>query len=240
MKSLFIIPGALLFFSTAWSQVETAEMSADFKEMSKFGSRASGFEGYQTYSSGIVNGSQFFNPNWSPGTITTINNEKVGKNYLFLFDKVRQELFMKWKDSSVILLADKNQISSFTLNTDKAHYFVAAGTYDPSNKGNYFEVLVSNEKGYTLLKLVKTKFVKADERDIEKQRLGDIYDSFQDQVTYYVSFNKGLPQPITLKEKNMLKVLTSVKDKVSGYFEQHPENTVDESFLVGVIESINS
>jgi hypothetical protein len=238
MKSLLFISASLALCSVARSQVVADAMGDEFKEVSKFGARQSGFEGIQTYHSNNVEGSQFFSPNWASGTVTTINNEKIGKNYLFLYDKVRQELFMKWKDSSFILLADKNQVSAFTLNTDRTHTFVAAGSYDPSNKGNYFEVLVKSDKGYSLLKLIKTKFVKGDERDIEKQRLGEIYDSFQDQVTYYIVAN-GTIQPVTLRKANILKVLAPVRGKASEYFDQHDNSALDESFLTGLVESIN-
>jgi hypothetical protein len=239
MKSIIIISASLLLFSSAYSQVENAEMGADFKEISKFGSRASGFEGFNTYHSGNVEGSQFYFPNWSAGAVITLTNEKIGKNFLFLYDKVRQELFIKMKDSSTVLLADKTQISSFILNTDGTHTFVPSATYDPSHPGNFFEVLVKSEKGYTLLKFVKTKFVKADERDIEKQRLGEVNDSFQDQITYYI-YNNATLQPVALRERNIEKALAPVKDKVSGYFSQHSYQTLDQSLLINLVESLNN
>jgi len=237
MKSILIISASFLLFSSAYAQVENAEMGADFKEISKFGSRASGFEGFNTYHSGTVEGSQFYFPNWSAGAVFTLTNEKIGKNFLFLYDKVRQELFIKMKDSSTVLLADKTQISSFILSTNGTHTFVPSATYDPSHAGNFFEMLVKNERGYTLLKLVKAKFVKADERDMEKQRLGEIYDSFQDQITYYI-YNNGALQPVTFKERSILKALAPVKDKASGYLNQH-SGTVDEPYLISLIEFVN-
>jgi hypothetical protein len=239
MKPALVLFTSLLSCSVTYSQIVTDDMADEFKEVSKFGSRQSGFEAIGTYHSGNVEGSQFFSPSWTTGTVTNISNEQFGKNYLFLYDKVRQELFMKLKDSSVVLLADKNQISSFTVNTDKTHNFVAAGTYDPSNKGNFFEVLVKNDKGYSLFKLTKCKFVKADERDMEKQRLGEVYDSFQDQVTYYI-FKDGVVQTVALRKNNILKVLSPVRDRVSGYFDQHSDSAIDEGFLLGAVQYINT
>src|ERR1700722_2618567 len=154
-KCLFFV--LLSLSQKGFSQLENSAMADEFKEVSKFGIRQTGFEGIQTYNSGIVNGSQFFSPSWSAGTVTTTANETFGKGYSFLFDKVRQELFMKWKDSPVILLADKSQINSFTLHTDKDHCFVASGIYDPSKKGDFFEVLAKSDTGWTLLKQIKTK-----------------------------------------------------------------------------------
>jgi hypothetical protein len=240
MRNAILLSISLAYCAGASAQIVADDMADEFKTISKYGSRQSGFEGFQTYHSGHVEGNQFFNPNWSPGTVTTISNEQFGKNYLFLYDKVRQELFLKWKDSSIVLLADKNMITAFTLNTDRTHSFVTAGAYDPANKGNFFEVLVKSDKGYSLFKLTKTKFVKADERDIEKQKLGDIYDSFVDEITYYL-VKDSVVKTVALRKNSVLKALSPpFKDKVSSFFSQHPENSVDELLLIGAIEFLNS
>ena len=240
MKPALLLFTSLLACSVTYAQVVNDEMAQDFKDVSKFGSRQSGFEGLQTYHSTNVEGSQFFSPLWTTGTVTTTGNEQFGKNYLFLYDKVRQELFMKWKDSTIVLLADKSQINAFTLNTDRVHSFVTAGVYDPSNKGNFFEVLVKDDKGYSLFKLIKTKFVKADEhRDIESQATGEIDDAFKDQVSYYLVRN-GAAQAVSLRKRSILKVMTPVKDKISGYFDQHPDTPVDEGFLINAVQYINN
>lgn len=238
MKPAFLLFSALLSYSVVHSQIVNDEMAQDFKDISKFGSRGSGFEGFQTYHSGKVEGSQFFCPDWTTGTVTTINKQQFGSHYLFLYDKVRQELFIKLKDSPIVLQADKDQIGSFTLNTDRAHTFVPAGTIDPSNNGNFFEVLVKNDKGYSLFKLIKTKFVKADERDMEKQSLGEVFDSYQDQITYYL-MSDGKVQTVSLRKNNILKALAPVKNKVSEYFDMHSDSDIDEGLLIGAIQYIN-
>lgn len=238
MKPAFLFFAAFLSYFAGYSQAVNDEMAQDFKEISKFGSRGSGFEGFQTYHSSNVQGSQFFSPSWTTGTVTTNNNEKFGKNYLFLYDKVRQELFIKLKDSSVVLLADKSQISAFTLNTDRVHTFVPAGTIDPSNKGNFFEVLVRDDSDYSLFKLIKTKFVKADERDMEKQSQGEVFDSFQDDVSYFLVKN-GTIQTVALRKNNILKAFAPLKNKASEYFNQHSDRDIDEAMLIGVVQYLN-
>jgi hypothetical protein len=238
MRPAFLLFTSLLSCSITYAQIVTDDMGDEFKEMSKFGSRATGFEGFQTYHSTNVEGSQFFSAGWSTGTVTTLSNEHFGKNYFFLYDKVRQELFMKFKDSPVVLLADKKMIAAFTLNTDRTHNFVAAGQYDPSNKGNFFEVLVESDSGYSLFKSIKSKFVKADERDMEKQKLGDIYDSFVDEITYYI-IKDGEVKAFALRKNSILKSLPSMRDKVSAYFSQHEDHPLDETFLIGLTEHLN-
>ena len=238
MKPAILLIAAVFSSAVTYSQVVADDMGDEFKEISKFGSRQSGFEGIQTYHSGTVEGNQFFSAGWSTGTVTTLSNEHFGRNYLFLYDKVRQELFLKWKDSSIVLLADKAMIAAFSLNTDRTHNFVAAGQYDPSNKGNFFEVLVKDDSGYSLFKLIKTKFVKADERDMEKQKLGDIYDTFVDDITYYI-IKDGIVKAIALRKNSILKALPAVRDQASRYFDQHADHAIDEALLIGVIQSLN-
>jgi hypothetical protein len=240
MRNAILLSVSLAYCAVASAQIVADDMNDEFKEISKYGSRQSGFEGFQTYHSGHVEGNQFFNPTWSTGSVTTISNEQFGKNYMFLYDKVRQELFLKWKDSSFVLLADKNMITGFTLNTDRTHSFVAAGAYDPANKGNFFEVLLKSDKGYSLYKLTKTKFVKADERDMEKQKLGDIYDTFVDEITYYL-VKDSVVKTLALRKNSVLKALPPpLKDKVSTFFNQHSGGPLDEELLIGAIEFLNS
>jgi hypothetical protein len=235
MKKIIFVP-VLLFLSTAiFSQVESAQIAGEFKQVLSNG----GTNGIQTYSTGEVKGSQFFVPNWTTGSVTTKNNQVISKNYLFLYDKVRQQLFIKPADSSVILTADKDQVSGFTLDGDQVYNFVAASTYDPSDNTNFFEALTSNSKGYSLLKLIKANFVKADQTDILRMRDGDIYDKFVDDISYYISFNNGLPKKITFKKKDIEKAFPELKSKITGYFDQHGNQSVNESFVTNLVKSFN-
>src|ERR1700738_1136893 len=96
-KYLFIIYVISSMPVVNGQEITSIGMKDEFNSISKFTTAQSGFVGIQTYSSGEVRGSQFFYPTWAPGSINTgykINSDK----YLFLFDKVRQEVFIKVKD----------------------------------------------------------------------------------------------------------------------------------------------
>jgi hypothetical protein len=234
-----IILLALLFLQSAiYAQVESAQIGAEFKEVSANAGRQ--IQGIQTYNSGEVKGSQFFFPTWTGGSVTTINNEVISNNYSFLYDKVRQQLFMKWKDSSIILQAEKDQITGFTLNTDKEYRFASASLYDPSDTSNFFEVLASNKKDYSLLKLVKATFVKADPTDMLRMREGDVYDKFVDNISYYVSYQNGFPKKITFKERSIEKVFPSAKEKIADYFNKNGNGSHNDSFLTGLVQLLNN
>src|SRR3954452_3626550 len=96
----------LLFIITPISLSTIAQESSvglrnEFSQISKYTyGRQSGFEGLQSFSSKQVRGSQFYFPSWSGGSLTVDSNEVTASNYLFLYDKVRQELFMQPKDSA--------------------------------------------------------------------------------------------------------------------------------------------
>src|SRR5487761_2008614 len=100
MKIIPLLTLSLLAGIPGFSQIENAQMGAEFKEVATNAGRQ--IQGIQTYSSGKVKGCQFFYPTWTSGSITTKNNQVISKNYTFLYDKVRQDVFIKWKDSSVI------------------------------------------------------------------------------------------------------------------------------------------
>jgi hypothetical protein len=240
----FILSCAIFFNGSILIAQDTGTlgMQSEFNHVSKFASKQTGFEGVQTYSSKEVKGSQFFYPTWCKGSVTT--NQKTNINnsmYVYLFDKVRQELFIKLKDSALVLQGDKSQIYSFTLTTDKNHLFETMSHFDPSQKNGFFEVLVKSDSGYTLLKQVKTTFLKADPTNMERMKEGENYDEFKDQVKYYISYKDGLPQSINLNEKSIRKAFPSSKTAtIQDYFNQHNDDSINEQFVVMLVESLNN
>lgn len=103
-------------------------MAVDFKSISNLGSMQS-TDAFQSYTSSSATGTQFYNTTWMAGTVIATTNQ-VTSNYLLLYDKVRQEVFIRPKGTSLIVQADKSQVSSFTLSMDKPHVFVPAAAYD--------------------------------------------------------------------------------------------------------------
>ncbi len=237
-KLITILPVCFILTIQVFSQISSVGMSNEFKQITRFGKMQTGFEGLQTYHSGNVKGSQFFNDNWSVGSVTTTDKEVFNNNYLFIYDKVRQELFLKPKDSDVVVLADKSQIYSFSIFTDRMHNFQQALLYDPNQKGNFFEVLVQSDK-YTLLKLIKTTFEKANTNDMEKVRQGNFEDEFVDHVTHYLYHNHKL-QKISLNENSVRKALKDLQSKADDFLNLHSNNEFNEQLLINLITTINS
>lgn len=239
MKKAFCLFSTSLFlYCYSPAQVSSVGMRNEFNSITHYGSRQTGFEGLQTYSSHNVNGSQFFNETWSTGSVTSQTKDVFSEGYLFLYDKVRQQLFVKQKDSDLVVLIDKNQIYSFTINTDKPHMFLRAYVYDGNNKDDFFEVLTQNGS-YTLLKLTKATFEKANPNDMEKVRQGIFEDAFVERITYYVYHNYKL-QKITLTENSIRKALKDQQAIVGDFFSSHENDEITENMLINLMGSIKS
>jgi len=243
MKTLLSI--LALLFLVATTNAQTASIAANLKQAGLRAGLNNGYNTYQTYTSDNVKGSQFFYPGFKDGSVITTNNEVITGLYQFLFDKVRQQLFITAKADKrpqpEVLLAEKDQIKSFTITTDREHTFVAARNYDPANTNDFYEVLKKDDSGYSLLKLVKTTFEKMDYKDLQKVKRGDIYDEFVDKVSYYVSYKSGKPQEISFKKKNMPKAFQPDKKAfVENYTDMHGTDDVDEQYLINLVFAANN
>ena len=245
MKTPFFICSMLFIISAAQAQFNpTTSMQNDFKDIAHYRGRQNGYEAVQTYSSGNIKGSQFFYPGFADGSVTTTNNEVLSGIYQFLFDKVRQEFFIINKsdkrDPPEVLLAEKSQVKSFTLTTDRDHVFVPARNYDAANNTDFYEILDKNDSGFSLLKLTKTTFVKFDNRDMEKVKRGDMYDEFVDKTTYYISFKNGKLQQVTFKQKSLVSAFpVSKKEIIDDFFRNHNQDEVNEQALINFVDAIN-
>ena len=243
MKTTLSILALLILVAS--TQAQTASIAANLKQAGLRAGLNGGYQTIQTYTSDIVKGSQFFYQGFKDGSVTTTNNELITGIYQFLFDKVRQELFITSKSDTrpepEVLLAEKQQVKSFTITTDREHSFVAARNYDPSNTSDFFELLKKDDSAYSLLKLVKTTFVKMDMRDMEKVKRGEFFDEFVDKVTYYVSYRSGTPKEITFKKRTMPSAFQGDKKAaVDNYTDTHASQDVDENYLVNLVSSVNN
>lgn len=238
MRNL-ILPASFLFIATASSaQDNTLGMRQEFQNITGFGQRQTGFEGIQTYSNHQVTGSPYFTDNWARGSVTSIINQTISNGYVFLYDKVKQDLFFKAADSNISFVADKNQVKTFTISTDKAHVFFPASQYDPALKDNFIEVIVQNDK-YSLLKITRTTFEKSNPNDMIKMKQGDFSDRYVDHVTYYIYHNKELKKLTALKEGSLRRLLKDESAKVDAFFNRYENNELDEELLITLINSLN-
>lgn len=235
-----------LLFLTAnsvFAQSGTAgvTMGQEFAELAAHGGLSGkGFATFQSYSSSQVNGSQFFLPNWVSGEVITNRKEIYNGGLQFLYDKVRQQLFVRQKDSSLILLTNRDEIHSFSLKDEnKNQYnFVNSSLFSDEKPEVFYQVLVYDSARLTLLKYIKTTFVKADLTDLMKQREGDVYDAFVDKNVYYLVWQNGLLNPVPLKTKSVQKVFADMHLNAESYLKKHYQ-PVNEDYLLEMVKQFN-
>ena len=231
---LFCTVNAFFFFLS-----NSIAISNEFAMLAAHGGTGTSFSTFQTYSSNQVSGSQFFLPDWSKGEIALNSKEVFNNGILLAYDKVRQELFIKQQNAPDILLGTKEEINTFSLwDAGKEYHFINSSAYSNVKPEVFYQVLVSDPKKLTLLKYTKGTFVKADKNDMMKQKDGDIYDSFVDKVTYYVSRENGELQLLQLKTKALKKTFTDLNINIDHYVNEHP-GSVDEDYLVSLVMELN-
>jgi hypothetical protein len=235
MKNSFFLPFILLssfsVFSQALSNIGTRQEFAGIVKGS--------INTFQTYSSGQVNGSQFFIPDWKPGEIISTKKEVFNNGLQIVFDKVRQEVFIREKNSDVILLGEKDEIYSFSLKDgDSVYHFINSSLFSHDKPEVFYQVLVYDSSGLSLFKYTRTSFVRANPTDMMRQREGDIYDAFVDHYIYYLSKAEGTVLPVELKTKSEKNIFTLLNLDPEKYMKEHYEKP-DEDYLKNMVEFFN-
>jgi hypothetical protein len=240
-KSAIILPALILSSAALSAQVTNVAMGQEFAELAAHqGYASNGFSAYQNYTSGQINGNQFFLPDWSKGEVVTIHKEVYNEPLQFLYDKVRQEIFMRKKDSALILLANKDEVASFSLKDDqgKQYNFVNSKMFTDETPEVFYQVLVYDSAKISLLKYIKTILMKADYHDMMKVKEGEVNDAFVDKYIYYIVKADGILQPVELKNKSVKKVFGEMNMPYENYMKIHYE-PVNEEYLVNMVKELN-
>lgn len=186
-----------------------------------------------------VQGSPFFSKDWVKGSVTTTDKNTYSDKLEFMYDKTDNTLYVKNIDSNKILKADISKISSFSLITDKQHTFVKGDLVNKDYTGKFFEVLVLDEKKYSLFKLTRTEFQHT-QTSAASQAMTESISSgkYVDNATYFLYANSVL-QPVELKKKNFVKAMNADVDKAQKYVDENKGN-FNESYVIQMLNTLNS
>jgi hypothetical protein len=188
--------------------------------------------------SGDVAGNPYFSKDWVPGSFTTKDTQVFGQGLVFMYSKVDGRLFFKNTDSIVIMQADPAKILSFTLITDKPHTFMRGDLFGTEYTGKFYEVLVRDEKKYSLLKLTTAEFEENTTAAASQvMTVTSSAGSFSDKVKYYICKDGKLIQ-VNLKKKSFESTIAPDKEKAEKYFQEHSGN-FNEDAAIGLISEIN-
>ena len=180
---------------------------------------------------------QFFTKDWVNGIVVTVRNETFSSGLLFLYDKANNILYYKMKDSSSIMSVDSRNISSFTLNSDKAHKFKPGRFYSTEFGDKYVEVLTLSDSGYALIKAIKSTLPGEQISDVAVVTAQEPNTKYKDEISYYI-YHNGVVYPVDLKKKSLVKNMTDDSTFISLLNEQNSDK-ITESSLALLINQLN-
>jgi hypothetical protein len=180
----------------------------------------------------------FFSKDWVKGSVTTTDNQTYSEGLVFMFDKVGRQLYFKKVDSAIIMQADMNKVSLFSLVSDKQHIFIKGDLLNKDFSGEIFEMLVLDEKKFSLLKSTVSIYQQpstssAAQAMTQTQTPG----KYVDKPVYYIYNNNSLQQ-IELKKKSLFKALGPDELKAEGYTQNHHGN-FNEEYAVNLLTYLN-
>jgi CarboxypepD_reg-like domain len=182
-------------------------------------------------------GSRYLMSNWSSGIVVD-QDDTVIKNasFLFNFDKLSGDLMMT-QDQQNYIDIDRAKVKSFALkNSEMGVVF----TRVPSISKDYLELLGQGPK-YAAFRSVKTRLVKANAANNGLTSVGNDFDEYVDTYVYYiVDLKTNAAKQIDLKGKSIKDAVDTDKDKAEKYFADHKKDDINDNFLKGFINYLNS
>jgi hypothetical protein len=164
-----------------------------------------------------VKGSPMLCKTFVKGFIVTKDTLNKIDDFTYNFDIYKQELHIKYPDGKEIIPYN-NQIRGFQL-IDKgiAHNFKKATV--PNAGANKFYEIIAETNQYSLLKLWMKKFVKANAVDRGPVTVGQAYDAFEEDETYYFKVDVGSYKEIKkLTKSNFIEQLPNRKTDIEAYW----------------------
>lgn len=159
------------------------------------------------------------------------------ENALFNYDKTSKQLYLLLDNNKVMELSS-GVIAGFNLTSGDTtyHFERLKNSTDP----NFYQPIYKNEKGYSLYKLLTTKFKRADYQSNGIIESGNKYDEYIDEVQYFIVTSKQEVIKVDFKKKNLQKSLTNDSAKVESFFSEHKNDKMNEDFVKSLLQYLNS
>lgn len=183
-------------------------------------------------------GSRYLFNAWTPGSVTNTDNSVFGNpEYLYNYDKIEGGLLLTHDKQSAIEV-DKVQIKAFNLiaGTDDTLTFENIPAVDAAH---FVQVLSSGTK-YKIYKLTKTKFVKSNYHTDGIATIGNPYDEYVDENSYYLSTIKDNKiEKISLKKKVLKEVFAGEEEKLKQFFKDYNNDQINDVYLINLGNYLN-
>lgn len=179
-----------------------------------------------------VEGSPYYNENWQQGYFIK-HNGRITANYSMRFNIFKNQLEFKL-DENTHYIASKKPISGFVLRSDdEPEVTFTKGFEVPGsdiNSNTFLQVLYDGKT--KLLVYYSTKFYKGHTKDMFT---GKKTDKYVTKTDYYLANSDGSIDRVKLKEKDILKNLGGLTDKLKSFIERNDLNLKNEEDVVSLL-----
>jgi len=183
-----------------------------------------------------THGSRYLFDGWVKGALISTDGAVYNDpSYGFDYDKMEGAVLLS-KDQKSAIQVDNSKIRSFTLydKQDSPENFILLPAIDPAH---YVQVISDGSK-YKIYKLTLTHFVKNNYHNDGMTSIGNNYDEYVDDYSYYVVINGGSPQKVALKRKSLKEVFKNDPDKLNRFFDT-TNGDIDDSYLQALGDFMN-
>jgi hypothetical protein len=191
-----------------------------------------------THQQGALHGNRYLYNKFVHGFVINVSGALVhNEGYLFDYDKIGGLLMLTTNNKNVTLIS-WDLAKSFTLfnDHDKTLRFTQVPDID---KTHYLQVLASGGK-YSIYKLIKTTFVKADYENNGISSHGNDYDEYVDDADYYAFDNQtNQYQKFSLRKKSIKEAFAKDADKVNKFMSDHSNDNIDDTYLTDLGAYLN-
>jgi len=183
-------------------------------------------------------GNRYLYENWVDGfVIGTDGNTYNSPRFKYNYDKISKKLFMLY-DSATVIELSSGDIAAFTLkNPDGDLTFERLKN---STDQNFYQAVYKQDKGYSLYKLLTTKFSKSDYQTNGIIESGKKYDEYVDTEEYFILSPKQEITKIIFKKKSIDKALEAEYNRVQAFYSQHKSDIVDQEFVKQLLQYLNT
>jgi hypothetical protein len=182
-------------------------------------------------------GSPFLLFLYVPGLVVNSSLKIIQKpDYRYNYDKMSGNLLLiKNEDAPIAVYRD--QVNMFCLKTDKGGLiFIKVPIL---NNNEFFQVIYKGLK-YSVYKLYKNTFIKANQATNGYLNDGKDYDEYEDIVTYYLVDEKNeSAQIFELKRKSVKQIFGAVSPLAKQYLSIHKYDVISEAVISNLTEELN-
>lgn len=239
-KLIFLFVLMTIFGSSVFSQVNAPSIQTSFQNFlnAESGRLYTGSALPVFLIKENTKGNRYLFEKWVKGSVKNVQGQIYqGSNALFNYDKLNKKLLI-FLDSAKIIELNSSDIGSFTIGDSGQQ--VTFERLRNSTDLNFYQPVYKNEKGYSLYKLLKTTFKKADYQTNGLFESGNKFDEYVDTQEYYILSDKGELAKITFKKKSIEKCFGKESEKVDAFFTSHKNDNIDEAFVASLLEFINT